>query len=103
MLRNKSEKKEKMKDEAYYVKKIEDLRKMNVIRKAPIVEEEDSDARNIYVWSTNSQDEEVRRPSHDALFASNVSTASKDRKCLIVKSSNFDGLSYNSEDGDDSY
>lgn len=39
----------KTKDEAYYVKRIEDIKRMNIQGKALIVEEEDSDARNIEV------------------------------------------------------
>lgn len=42
--RNKSEKNVKRKDEAYYMKKRKDLKKMNIQRNTMIVEKEDSDA-----------------------------------------------------------
>lgn len=45
--------KDKKKDEAYYVKKIEDLKKLKIQGIAPIVEEDNSVVGNIEVWSTD--------------------------------------------------
>lgn len=68
VLRKKREKKEKRKDEAYYVKKFKDVKKLNIQRKALIVEEEDNDAGNVEVWFTDYEDDEIRRTTHRALF-----------------------------------
>lgn len=50
------------------LQKIEDLRKMNIDGKDLIIEEENIDGRNIEVWFIKSEDEEVRRPTHSAMF-----------------------------------
>lgn len=87
MLRKQSEKKEKEKDESYYIQKIEDLRKMKLNRKALTVGDGDSDNGNIEVWSTYSEDEEVRKPTHEAYFVVNKTEEVTGGKCLKVKSS----------------
>lgn len=61
MFRKQNEKKEKEKDEAYYVHKLEDHRNLKLTGKTLIVEENASDSGNIEVWSTNSEDDEVSK------------------------------------------
>ena len=67
MLRKMHEKKENVKDEAYYTQKIEGLRNSKSTGKELIVEEDDDDGR-VQVWSTDSEDEEVRNPIHGKGF-----------------------------------
>ena len=70
MLRKMHEKKENLKDEAYYAQTIEELKKKNahVAKPAFVVQHGDG---MVEVWSSDSEDEEVRRPSHG--------------KCLMVE------------------
>lgn len=65
-MRKQHEKKEKEKDEAYYVYRIEDLRKMKLIGNVMVVGEKQSDDGNFEVWSTYLKDHEVRKPTHRA-------------------------------------
>lgn len=63
MLQKQNKKKEKDKDEAYYRKKIEELRK-NSNKPTLVVIEDNSDDGNVEVWSTDSHDKEVCKPTH---------------------------------------
>ncbi|KAI3523775.1 hypothetical protein L1887_02171 [Cichorium endivia] len=65
LLRRQNEKKEKEKDEAYYVQKIEELRKKDKSTAKPafVVQEDDEDGM-VEVWLTDSEDDEVRKPTH---------------------------------------
>ncbi|KAL7592770.1 hypothetical protein Lser_V15G32250 [Lactuca serriola] len=71
MLRKKEEKKEKVKDEAYYSEKIEELRAktkgVSLVAKGETAEEESG---TYQIWSFGSDDEEMRHPTHGAMFAS---------------------------------
>ena len=71
MLRKKEEKKEKVKDEAYYSEKIEELRAktkgVSLVAKGETTEEESG---TYQIWSSGSDDEEMRHPTHGAMFAS---------------------------------
>ena len=54
-----------MKDEAYYAQKIANLKIKKPVGHVMIVENVDSDLEgNIEVWSSGSDDEEMRRPTH---------------------------------------
>lgn len=63
MLQKQNEKKEKDKDEAYYVNKIENLCKSSS-KPTLVVTEDNNDVVNIEVWSIDSEDEEVHRTTH---------------------------------------
>lgn len=69
-----------MKDDVY---KIKDLHKVNIHGKSLIVKNDESDSNNIEVWSTDTEDEEVRKPTHGACFVSNMYTSEKGGKCFI--------------------
>ncbi|KAI3499728.1 hypothetical protein L1887_35537 [Cichorium endivia] len=74
--------KEQVKDEAYYAKKIADLKKDDAsTTKSAFVVQEDSEYGAVEVWSTDYDDDEVRKPTHG--------------RCLIVKedSSEYRGYS----------
>lgn len=76
MLRKMNEKKEKSKDKAYYTENIEDLCKSKPTWKALTIAEYDSDDGQVEVWSIDSEDENVRMPTHG--------------ECFVVKESKFD-------------
>ncbi|KAI3496474.1 hypothetical protein L1887_38838 [Cichorium endivia] len=68
LLRKQTEK-EQVKDEAYYAKKIADLKKEDAsIIKSAFVVQEDNEYGVVEVWSTDSDDEEVRKPTHGRCF-----------------------------------
>ncbi|KAL4564910.1 hypothetical protein LXL04_028986 [Taraxacum kok-saghyz] len=96
VLRRKQEKVEVVKDEAYYTQKIANLKIKKPTGNAMIVETVHSDSEgNMEVWSSGSDDEEMRRPTHgtkancfmarsvDSESASSESTFSS---CLSSKS-----------------
>jgi hypothetical protein len=76
------EENEKEKDEAYYVGKLEEIRKKNTPSgSSAFVVMEDNEDETKQVWSTDSEDEEVRRPLHGRCFmVSSVPTASREEK-----------------------
>ena len=60
-----NEKKEDEDDEAYFLRKLEEAKKKKSSAEAKpalIVQEHDDEFGRVEVWSTNSRDEEVRRP-----------------------------------------
>lgn len=71
------EKKEKTKDEVYYVQKIEDIHKINPSGKVLLEGEDDRDDGYVEVWSTYLEDKEVRRPTHGDRFSSKEMKAEK--------------------------
>ncbi|KAI3767848.1 hypothetical protein L2E82_18277 [Cichorium intybus] len=84
LLRKQAEKKEQVKDEAYYAKKIAELKKNDASStKAAFVVKEDSEFGAIEVWSTDSEDEEVRNPTHG--------------RCLMVKADHSESRGYSTD------
>ena len=76
------------KDETYYLQKIEDLRKKSVANSKPalIVQEESDEYGRVEVWSTNSEDEEVRKPTHGGcFFLANSKEKEYEERCLMVQ------------------
>ena len=71
MLRKKDEKKSKVKDEAYYAEKLEEVRAkakgLSLVAKG---EMDDDESGTYQIWSSGSDDEEMRHPTHGAMFAS---------------------------------
>ncbi|KAI3510498.1 hypothetical protein L1887_17545 [Cichorium endivia] len=69
LLRKQNEKKEQVKDEEYYAKKIADLKKDDAsTAKSAFMVQEDSEYGVVEVWSTDSDDDEVRKPTHGRCF-----------------------------------
>ncbi|KAI3508792.1 hypothetical protein L1887_23807 [Cichorium endivia] len=62
MLRKQTEKKPQVKDEAYYARKMEELREKT--KDLALMAAEDYQG-SYQVWSSNSEDEEVRKPTHN--------------------------------------
>nr|KAJ0203047.1 hypothetical protein LSAT_V11C500252350 [Lactuca sativa] len=87
MLRKMAEKREDEDDEAYYMRKLEEVKKKkasNSSMNALIVQENarEDEFGGVEVWSTDSEDEEVRRPTHGkAYVAKNEGSGGK---CFIV-------------------
>ena len=96
VLRRKQENEEKVKDEAYYAQKIANLKIKKPATNVLVVENVNSDSEgNMEVWSSGSDDEEMRRPTHGAkavcLMASFVESEAASSKstfalCLSSKS-----------------
>ena len=64
VLRMKKEKEERVKDEAYYVNKIADLKKVKITSNLIAELEDSEDKGNMEVRSSRSDDEEMRKPTH---------------------------------------
>lgn len=68
-----------------------------------MVEEFDSDDGNAEVWSTDSEDEKVHKPTHGICFIHNkLNTGANEAKCLMVKSVDSYDQGSESELGDNS-
>ncbi|KAI3503712.1 hypothetical protein L1887_32161 [Cichorium endivia] len=78
MLRKQNEKKPQVKDEAYYARKLEEAR----VKTKDLALMAANDRQGSYqVWSSDSDDEEVRKPSHSAFIAYDVD------KCFLKDTS----------------
>ncbi|KAI3493566.1 hypothetical protein L1887_40766 [Cichorium endivia] len=78
MLRKQNKKKPQVKDEAYYARKMEEVR---VKTKDLALMAADDRQGSYQVWSSDSDDEEVRKPSHSAFIAYDVD------KCFLKDTS----------------
>ena len=68
MLRKREEKKERVKDEAYYVERIEEVRERT--KGMSLVAKISGDGDGTYqIWSSRSDEEEVRNPTHGTMYA----------------------------------
>ena len=68
MLRKKEEKNNKVKDEAYYVEKLEEVR--TKAKGMPLVARGESEEDGTYhIWSSGFNDEEMRNLTHGAMFS----------------------------------
>ena len=86
-----------MKDEAYYAQKIANLKIKKPVGHTMLVENFNSDSEgNMEVWSSGSDDEEMRRPSHGmkancfmgrSIDSESASSESTYASCLASKSS----------------
>ena len=84
-----------MKDEAYYVIKIKDLKKVKLIGNALIAELGNSkDGRKIEVWSSGFDEKEIRKPTHGQKEVKSV--------CLMARSTSSESK-VNSEISDPAY
>ncbi|XP_023757080.2 uncharacterized protein LOC111905620 [Lactuca sativa] len=85
MLRNKEEKKNKNKDEAYYMEKLEEVReKAKGVSLVARRESEDEESGTYQIWSSSSDDEERRKVAYYivAYFDVTVVSASNEAKKL---------------------
>ena len=97
VLQRKQGKEEKIKDEAYYAQKIANLKINKPVSHTMIVENVNSDSEgNMEVWSSGSDDEEMRRPSRGmkahcfmarSVESEAASSESTFASCLASKSS----------------
>ncbi|XP_052621484.1 uncharacterized protein LOC128127138 [Lactuca sativa] len=88
MLRKKEEKKEKIKDEAYYSEKIEEIRaKTKGVSLVAKGETDDEKSGTYQIWSSGSDDEEMRHPTHGAMLASFENCEEEiSGRCFVSKS-----------------
>ena len=107
VLRRKQEKEDVVKDEAYYAQKIANLKLKKPTGNAMIVETVHSDSEgNMEVWSSGSDDEEMRRPTHGikskcfvarSVDSESASSESTFASCLTSKSTReYSILTYHS-------
>ncbi|XP_052621713.1 uncharacterized protein LOC128127298 [Lactuca sativa] len=98
MLKKLAERRESEDDEAYHMRKLEDIKKkknsagpMNAL----IIQEKviDDEFGGVEVWSTDSEDEKVRRPTHDSAFVTRQEDEKVTGRCLMVT----DGVTTESE------
>ena len=67
MLRKREEKKDRVKDEAYYVEWLEEVRTR--MKAMYLVAKESVDGDGTYqIWSSGSDDEEIRKPTHGFIY-----------------------------------
>lgn len=87
MFRRINEKKETEKDETYYLQKIEELRKRSVAnaKRALIVQEGSDEDGCVEVWSTDSKEVEVSKPTHGGCFVANSDLQEYEGRCLMVQ------------------
>lgn len=75
MLRKKEEKKEKVKDEAYYAKRLEEVpvqpKNLSLLAKGG-GDDDDADDGTYQIWSSGSDDEEMCHPTPGVMFAKHV-------------------------------
>ncbi|XP_052623760.1 uncharacterized protein LOC111907064 [Lactuca sativa] len=91
MLRKKDEKKSKVKDEAYYAEKLEEVRAKEKGLSLVAKGEMDNDESGTYqIWSSGSDDEEMRHLTHSAMFASFEKNSEEEEEisghCFVSKS-----------------
>lgn len=85
-----SDKNENEDDEAYYLQKLEEIKKKKAIANntmnALIVQENlvDDEFGGMEVWSTDSEDEEVRKPIHGMASVAKEAETEVAWKCLMV-------------------
>ncbi|XP_023768575.1 uncharacterized protein LOC111917153 [Lactuca sativa] len=91
MLRKKDERKNKVKDEAYYAEKLEMVRakakNLSLVAKGANEDEEGT----YQIWSSRSDDEEMRNPTHGAMFAKMEEESEEEAyevhgRCFVSKS-----------------
>lgn len=68
LLRKKEEQKSKTKDEAYYTEKLEEVKKK--AKNLSLVAHGETESDGTYqIWSSGSDDEEMKNPTHGAMYA----------------------------------
>lgn len=78
MLKNKEEKKEKEKNKAYYAMKLEEIHAQT--KNLYLVAKGYNDEEGTYqIWSSRSNDEEMRNPNHRVIFAKHVKVHSGEK------------------------
>ncbi|XP_052619531.1 uncharacterized protein LOC111895070 [Lactuca sativa] len=98
MLRKKDEKKSKVKDEAYYAEKLEEVRRkgkwLSLVEKG---EMENDESGTYQIWSSGSDDEEMKHSTHGAMFASFEKNGDEEEEisghCFVSKSTDKSPMS----------
>ena len=100
MLHKLNEKKENVKEEAYYTQKIEELWKKNAsAAKAILMVQDDSDDGQVEVWSIESEVEEVRKPAHGRCFVVISDKWCYAGTCVMIQSGSSEKKGYATDDG----
>lgn len=89
VLKKQSEKNEDENEEAQHLRKLEEIKKKkaaNNIMNALIVQENivDDEFGGVEVWSTDSKDEEVRKPTHGRVFVAKEGKPEFVGRCIMV-------------------
>ena len=89
MLQRLNEKKEGEDDEAYYMQKLEQIKKKKNTNKSMndlIMQKNDDENEfgGVEVWSTDSEDDDVRRPTHGKVFVAKEESSQFIGRCLMV-------------------
>ena len=80
------------KNEAYYVEKLENFRNMNVKGTNLVVAKDDDEGMEI--WSSRSDDEDMMRPTHGAMFARDANVKGR---CFMARSNDSENSSYRTD------
>lgn len=106
MLRRLNEKKEGEDDEAYHMRNLKEIKKekkadnsmfaLIVLQKAA-----ENEFGGVEIWSTDSGDDKVRRPTHDREFVAKEKSSHFGGRCLVVtnESSQTQGSTTEGESG----
>ena len=92
MLKRKKERENVTKDEAYYVEKLENFRNLQVKGTNLLVAREEDEGMEI--WSSGSDDEEMMRPTHGAMFARDANVKGR---CFMARSNDSENSSYRTD------
>ena len=91
LLRKKEEKKNKTNDEAYYTEKLEEV-KLKAKNLSLVAHGETESDGTYQIWSSGSDDEEMKNPSHGAMFAKMEEDSDEEQtyevrgQCFVSKS-----------------
>lgn len=102
MLRRLNKKKEEEDDETYYLRKLEEIKKkksIDNVMPALIVQEDEYEFGRVEVWSSDSKDKEVCRPTHERSFVAKDDASQFCGRCLMVsnEASKLRGYATNSD------
>lgn len=92
MLKRKKDRENVTKDEEYYVEKLANFRNLNVKGTNLLVARDDEEGMEI--WSSGSEDEEMMRPTHGAIFARD---AKVNDRCFMARSNDSGSSNYQTD------
>ena len=86
----------------YFLRKLEEIKKKKSYDDAKatlIMHENDDEFGRVEVWSTNSEDKEVRRPTHGRSFVAKGDDSQSSGRCFMVKNEDSELRGYAIEGG----
>ncbi|KAL4590457.1 hypothetical protein LXL04_003387 [Taraxacum kok-saghyz] len=92
MLKKKKDRENVTKDEAYYVEKLANFRNLNV-KGTNLLAAREAD-EGMEIWSSGSEDEEMMRPTHEAMFARDAKVTGR---CFMARSNESDSSNYQTD------